>query len=260
MAIPTANPYYPTGGAPTNLKVNYNFGFERPSFTSAYELADRYLGGFNIDLPGGWTGKVYFGETFDGQGSKVFEANPDAVSAALGWTIAAIAPSGTAPGLGSWTKPGAVPYLNLFCDPRAFQCNSPSTINYVTGVRDVISSYWVNEKGVQADGPLFDVPAGQVKAAVGANYTTHSFFFKVIDSTSSPSLLVPVVSDARKKVVWATFAQVNVPLSARRTPCRWCVNSISKVRGVTTSTTTLAAPAIRRSRSTGRCRTISACP
>ena len=212
VTIPTLNPYYPTGGAPSGLKVNYNFGFERPSVTSAYELADRVLGGLNIDLPGGWIGKIYMGETFDGQGSKVFEANGNAVSAALGWTIAATAPAGTAPALGTWTKPAAVPYLNLFCDPTSHQCNSPTTINYVTGMRDVQSYYWVNEKGVQADGPLFDVPAGQVKAAVGANYTTHSFYFKVIDSTASPTLLVPVVTDARKKVVWATFAQVNVPV------------------------------------------------
>jgi len=185
---------------------------ERPSFTNFNELADRYLFGLNIDLPGGWTGKVYFSETFDGQGSKVLEANTNAVSAALGWTIPAAAPSGTAPSLGTWTKPGAVPYLNLFCDPRAFQCNSPSTINYVTGIRDITSSYWVNEKGFTADGPLFDVPAGEVKAAVGATYTTHSFFFKVIDSTASPTLLVPVVTDARHKKVWATFAQVNIPV------------------------------------------------
>jgi outer membrane receptor protein involved in Fe transport len=212
VQIPTINPYYPTGGAPTNLKVNYNLGLERPSFTSATELADRYLFGLNIDLPAGWTGKVYFSETFDNTIDQVLDANPNAVSAALGWTIPSAAGVGTQPGLATWTKPGAVPYLNLFCDPRTVQCNSPTTLNYVTGIRAFTSDYWINEKGVTFDGPLFSVPAGQVKAAVGANYTTHTFFFKVLDSTSAPSLLVPVYTDARHKQVWANFAQVNIPV------------------------------------------------
>ena len=212
VQVPTFNPYYPTGGAPTNLKVNYNFGLERPSFTNAYEVADRYLFGLNIDLPGGWTGKVYMSETFDGEGTKVLEANQNAVSAALGWTIPAAGPTGNNPSIGTWTKPGTVPYLNLFCDPRQFQCNSPTTINYVTGIRDFTSEYWIAEKGITADGPLFEVPAGEVKAAVGATYITNTFFFRVIDSTAQPTLLVPVITDARHKTVWATFAQINIPV------------------------------------------------
>ncbi|HXJ01622.1 MAG TPA: TonB-dependent receptor plug domain-containing protein [Micropepsaceae bacterium] len=212
VAIPTWNPYYPTGGAPTNLRIQYNMGLERPSLTVASELADRYLGGLNIDLPGGWTGKVYFSESFDGEVTRVNEANPNAVSAALGWTIPASAPSGTAPSLGTWTKPAAVPYLNLFCDPRVNHCNSPTTINYLSGERNFTSDYWVNEKGVTFDGPLFDVPAGQVKMAVGATETSHTFFFRALDNTASSSLLVPVNVDARHKHVWAIFTQVNVPV------------------------------------------------
>ena len=57
--------------------------------------------------------------------------NKAAVSAALGWTIQPTAAIGTAPSFGAWTKPGFVPYLNLFCDPYAFQCNSPNTLDYI---------------------------------------------------------------------------------------------------------------------------------
>ncbi|MEA2824922.1 MAG: iron complex outerrane recepter protein [Alphaproteobacteria bacterium] len=212
VQVPTFNPYYPTSGAPTTLRVNYNIALERPSMTSATELADRYLGGLNIDLPGGWSGKVYFSETFDNTVDRVEDVNANAVSAALGWTIASGLATGTSPAIASWTRPATVPYLNLFCDARTIQCNSPTTLNYVTGVRSFTSDYWVNEKGITFDGPLFALPAGEVKAAVGANYTVHTFFFKVYDSTSSPSLLVPTFTDARHKTVWATFAQINVPV------------------------------------------------
>ncbi|HYK78447.1 MAG TPA: TonB-dependent receptor plug domain-containing protein [Micropepsaceae bacterium] len=212
VQVPTFNPYYPTSGAPNNLKVNYNIALERPSLTSATELADRYLGGLNIDLPGGWSGKVYFSETFDNTVDRVEDVNANAVSAALGWTIASGLAAGTAPAIASWTRPATVPYLNLFCDARTIQCNSPTTLSYVTGARSFTSDYWINEKGITFDGPLFSLPAGEVKAAVGANYTVHTFFFKVYDSTSSPSLLVPTFTDARHKTVWATFAQINVPV------------------------------------------------
>src|SRR5262249_49214614 len=117
IAVPTFNPYYPNGGAPTNLRVNYNIGLESPSITNAYELTDRYQMGLHFALPLGWNGDLYFSETDDANHHHVLgTVNKNAVSAALGWTIAATAAAATAPGLGTWTKPGTVPYLNLFCD------------------------------------------------------------------------------------------------------------------------------------------------
>ena len=35
----------------------------------------------------------------------------------------------------------------------------------------------LNEKGVNFDGPLFDLPGGTVKAAVGATFTSYHFGF-----------------------------------------------------------------------------------
>jgi hypothetical protein len=163
---------------------------EHPSYTSAYEVADRYLGGFHIALPGDWNGDIYYSETYDSSANQVNGVvNVNAVSAALGWTILPVAPSGSAPSFGTWTKPGAVPYLNLFCDARTIQCNSATTEQYITGIRKFDEKFWINEKGAKFDGPLFDVPAGQVKAAVGFTYTTSNFNFRTLDSTQAPTLL-----------------------------------------------------------------------
>jgi len=57
VQVPTRNPYYPVG-APTNLVVNYNIGLEIPPFTSVNSVADRYLFGLNLALPGEWEGRV----------------------------------------------------------------------------------------------------------------------------------------------------------------------------------------------------------
>ena len=44
--------------------------------------------------------------------------------------------------------------------------------------RDQTNSSIVKEKGIKADGPLFDLPGGTVKAAIGANYTTYNFLIQ----------------------------------------------------------------------------------
>src|SRR6266699_1579149 len=132
IAVPTFNPYYPTSGAPNNLRVNYNMTIEKPSFTDAYELAERYNVGLRINLPGDWTADIYYGQTYDTSFALANAVNKNAVSAALGWTIAAAAGSGTAPNIATWTKPATVPYLNLFCDPTSVACNSQTTLSYVT--------------------------------------------------------------------------------------------------------------------------------
>lgn len=211
VQIPTSNPYYPIG-APNNIRVNYNISLEAKPLTSVGEIADRYLGGINLNLPFDWEGKIYYGESFNDTGSAANATNPNAVSAALGWTMPAIPAVGTTPGIGTWTKPATVPYLDLFCDPRAFQCNSPATISYIMGVRNYLSEDWINQKGATFDGPLFPLPAGDVKLAVGGEYTSASFAFHVFDNTSSPTLLVPRLLDAANKQWYAVFTQLNVPL------------------------------------------------
>ncbi len=212
VAIPTINPYYPTGGAPTNLRVNYTTSIENPTFTSAFELASRYQGGLNIALPGNWSAKVYYAETYDNNFDHSTAVNKNAISAALGWTIPATAAVGTTPAIATWTKPATVPYLNLFCDPQRIACNSRTTYDYVSAIRSFDEKYWVNEKGATFDGPLFDLPAGQVKAAIGTNYTSYRFTFKALDNTGSPSLIIPQLTEALSKQVWAVFTQVNVPI------------------------------------------------
>ena len=48
----------------------------------------------------------------------------------------------------------------------------------MTGIRKFDEKFWINEKGAKFDGPLFDLPAGQAKAAVGFTYTTANWNFR----------------------------------------------------------------------------------
>jgi hypothetical protein len=74
LAVPTINPYYPTGTkcvtnpsansggnpancVPTNLRVDYSFALEVPTFITGGEVARHWDAGFNLDkLPFDWFG------------------------------------------------------------------------------------------------------------------------------------------------------------------------------------------------------------
>ena len=212
IGVPTFNPYYPTGGAPTNLRVAYHMSIESPSRSSAYELSQRYLGGLNIDLPHEWAAQVYYSETRDSNALSLSgRVSKAAVSAALGWTLLATPASGTKPGVASFAKPATVPYLNLFCDPRTIQCNSPTTLGYVNFYSQSAEAYWVNEKAVKADGPLFDLPGGAVKGAVGASYISNHYILTQL-TQSQTSTLVDVLTDPQSRSLWAVYGQLNVPV------------------------------------------------
>ncbi len=214
IAVPTFNPYYPTGpGTPTNLRVSYDLGVERPALTNFHELSQRYALGLNVELPAEWRGQVYYSISSDASFTDAPGAlNRNAVSAALGWTIKPLAGIGGAPGFGSWTRPTSVPYLNLFCDPYAFQCNSADTLNYFTGYRRVQERYSENEKGLKFDGPLFDLPGGTVKAAVGGTYIAAELTFNKLDGSGASNLMVSPILDFQPYNVWAGFTQLNVPI------------------------------------------------
>jgi iron complex outermembrane receptor protein len=211
IGVPTFNPYYPSG-APNNLRVNYNISVESPPVGAAYELAQRYQLGLNIALPASWNGRLWYAMTndqnaFNGTGV----VNKNAVSAALGWTLNSTRAAGTTPAIATWTKPSNVPYLNLFCDASAYTCNSDETLAYIEASRFQRERYWINEKGATFDGPLFDLPAGTVKAAVGATYTTFRLQTTAVDNAGG-SLIIPYSVEAQGRQLWAVFAQINAPI------------------------------------------------
>jgi iron complex outermembrane receptor protein len=134
-----------------------------------------------------------------------------AVSAALGWTLPATPASGTAPAVATWTKPANIPYLNLFCDPRAYTCNSPTTLNYLNGIESLDEHMHLRERGIKADGPVFDLPGGTVKMAIGATMTTYNYLV-TRTSTNATNPTVSIIQDPRSRDVWAAFTQLNIPV------------------------------------------------
>lgn len=208
--VPTTNPFYPVG-APTDmpLEVSYNFDKEMTGAVTSGDVSGRWEGGFNLDMAYGWKGKVYYSKTVDQQFDTFYNmVNQNLANAALGNTVPA---SGN---FGSYTKPGNVPYLNLFCDPNAFKCNDPAALAYISAERNIRENTTLDESGADFDGPLFDLPGGTVRGAIGGVYWTNHWNYADHDASNSqlgnaaPSL----ADDSAGQQVWAVYGQLNVPV------------------------------------------------
>ena len=203
--VPTINPYYPAG-APAGLQVSYNLAGEVPPTIPAWEVSERYQFGVNLDLPFSWDGQIYESRSYEDVGFYRHGISKSSVNAALG------------SGGGQAANPvtGApIPYLNIFCDPRAFQCNSPQTLAFISDTSTTFARWSMEEKGAKFDGPLFDLPAGQVKAAIGATYEGDDVVGGSGNNQSglgNPPVNTFVTADPEPYHVWAEFAQLDVPV------------------------------------------------
>jgi iron complex outermembrane receptor protein len=201
FAVPTTNPYYPTN-APNNLRVSYDLAKEVPPTEPAYELSYRYQFGLNIDLPLSWNAQIFDSRSYEANQVQRNIVNDNAVNVALGNTVGGI------------TKPVGIPYMNLFCDATQFNCNSPATLAYIQAASRLGDKYSIEEKGARFDGPLFDLPAGQVKAAIGGSYESDNVFAYTGNNAGSPAgTALSITTDSEPYTVWAGYAQVQIPIA-----------------------------------------------
>ena len=103
--------------------------------------------------------------------------------------------------------------MNLFCDPTNYTCNSPATLGYITANRLLAVTYQIEEKGARFDGPLFSLPGGQVKAAIGGLYESDNVLGAAASNAATPTVtpLAPIY-DPQPYNIWAGFAQVDIPV------------------------------------------------
>ena len=210
LPVPTINPYYPAG-APPGLQVSTDLAFEKPTTLNLYELSERYQFGLNLDLPFNWTGQIYDSRSYEANQYYLRLVNSQYASNALG-NVTTDSQNVT------HAKPANIPYLNVFCDPTQFRCNSPTTLNYINAYRHLGDTYQLEEKGARFDGPLFDLPGGQVKAAIGGTYESDNVLAVNQnsvgvnpDGTANPPVIAPTF-DPEPFTVWAGFAQVDIPV------------------------------------------------
>ena len=99
---------------------------------------------------------------------------------------------------------------NVFGDGPS---TNPATIDYVRGSIVERNSFRVWSGALRAEGPLFDLPAGAIRLAVGSEYRDESFDYKTIADTRAldPTIgLLPGLPGPRQ--VTAGYAELLVPV------------------------------------------------
>src|SRR4029077_18921338 len=73
--------------------------------------------------------------------------------------------------------------------------------------------YNIEEKTVHFDGPLFDLPGGTVKAAIGGQYESDNVLGYAGNNSGSPAgTPLSILNDAQPYAVWAGFTQIDIPV------------------------------------------------
>ncbi|MBL8552560.1 MAG: TonB-dependent receptor [Hyphomonadaceae bacterium] len=190
---PTTNPYGITCTG-TSLTVNYSLLYDLgPQIRSGYEDILSGTLGARIDLPYEWKADVYY-MTGDASNS-VLTTNSGLLAARATQLLAG--------------PLGAIPAFNPFCDGSA-NCNSPVTMEYLRAFGSTNYTFDRILYSGSVSGPLFDLPGGKVRAAIGAEHYEDDFVNFNINNATGAYLPQPPTPNARD--VDASFVEVYIPI------------------------------------------------
>jgi iron complex outermembrane receptor protein len=180
--VPSTNPYSPcaptanqvnTVGAacPANgsLSVLYSWlgdlgPVERFGFSQVYDFTN----GLEFRLPYDWKATATTNYSVDSEYNHALAINTNAVNTLLAPPGATVNVNVPGTGLVAVTHPTSIPSLNLFCGIG--NCNSPASLAYISGVSITRSDFTREDATLNADGPLFSLPGGTVRLAVGGEF------------------------------------------------------------------------------------------
>lgn len=191
--VPVTNPFYvdPIGtGQP--VQVTYNFVNDvGPQINNGRVRAISTSAGLEKGL-GEW--RVQFGGSFGIQKGKAFSRNL-VNSARLAVALADTNPATS---------------FNAFGDGTA---NNQATIDYIRGSIETIDDYRTWSAALRGDGPLFRLPAGDVRLALGAEYRRERYdYFRVLDSSSLAPVAAPYPGFPGPRHVKSIYAELAAPV------------------------------------------------
>lgn len=205
LTVPNSNPYSPCNPANApfdnslgldcaagSLQVRYDFLNDLgPEVRSGYEAIINGTLGTRFELPMGWSGELFASW---GRSENHALSNGSIVTSRLNALLAG--PS------------GGVPAFNPFCDQAG--CNAPAIAPFLAAPG---STNFVMDRfdlSGSLAGPLFDLPGGAVRVAVGGEHIIDDFISFNVNSTSGSEQLREARSPTRE--INAVFGEIYIPL------------------------------------------------
>lgn len=198
--VRNTNPFFVSPTGATSTVVNYSFFNDLgPAVSTGYERAYQAAAELSVQLPAKWSASTYLTYSVDQNRNLSPSINNNAVATALADTNA-----GTA--------------LNLFCDGNRFVCNNAATLAKLPAYQDRNSKFTMVDWAVKADGPLWRLPAGDLRAAVGAEFHVDKLPYYLASNNTTPttatSRLVDNSGINHEREVKSVFVEAYVPLVA----------------------------------------------
>lgn len=106
-------------------------------------------------------------------------------------------------------EPNPATAYNLFGDGPS---TNPATIDFIRGSSTTFQRYRLWSASARAEGPLFDLPAGAVRLAVGGEYREERFSARGISDRSTLTPVAEVIDIPGRRTVAAGYAELLVPL------------------------------------------------
>jgi outer membrane receptor protein involved in Fe transport len=228
VVVGPSNPYFIAGipGSGGVDTVRYSFLRDFDNRTEGRSTNYTVTGGFDFDLPYKWSGEVY-GST----------GRDNLVNRGLGLVnTARLALAAGTPGAAG-VRPAGLPYFNPF---GAGSFTDPQTLNYIQGSTWNHQRYNLDSVSLSATGPLFQLPAGEVRVAVGFDDREERY---KSERTEDISTLTPVDITALstagfgigsfKRRITAGYGELSIPVfgSANAVPFIQKFDISAAVRG-----------------------------
>ena len=111
---------------------------------------------------------------------------------------------------GTLVRPASVPAFNPFCG--GVSCNTAATTGFIGQLGEAPADYRYTNVSISGDGPLFDLPGGAVRVALGGEYR-HDTLENINRTTvfASSALNTLNLSGAARDV-WGAYGELYVPL------------------------------------------------
>ena len=196
LTVPTTNPFYvdPIGtGEPVTVQYDFSPDLGHYRVHGKLDAVTTSAG-----LKGRWAGW-----SFDVNGAYGRQHSRDTETNSVSATRAAIALADTNPATA----------LNLFGDGTG---NNPATLDFIRSTLHQSARSTVWSSALRIDGPLFDVPAGTVKLAIGAEHRHESFnsgYTSNADEASPDTYdYVPFPGTPGSRHIDAVYGELSIPI------------------------------------------------
>jgi iron complex outermembrane receptor protein len=194
LTVRNTNPWYVSPAGQTSETVEYRLTDDKDPNSSGFENAQQNAVGFNIDLTHDWRLSAYAQNNISrGFQDRKNVLNNAALTAALAATTTATA-------------------FNPFGNGTFNATNNAALLDIIDANRATYGTNITNDLSVKIDGPLFDLPAGPIRMALGGEFHDNKFKQTLFATNVLASGATTIKSVKNDRTVSSVFGELFVPI------------------------------------------------